>query len=240
VSAILPYRFVDRIAALPFVDAVWLFGSRARGDAAPTSDIDLAVACPRATPAQWHEILGIVEDADVLLPIDCVRLDEAPEALRSRVMREGRRMDMPDDGRLEDRHSDASGRVRTKLANLDSALARLEEAVAAPIDPARLIIDGTIKRFEFTFELFWKTLAAALFEVEGEPQRGPRPTLTTAVARGWLTDQKTWLDMLKARNETTHIYKEAKALEVYARIRTFLPALRAGRDAIVARLGEGA
>ena len=175
----------------------------------PTSDIDLAVACPRATPAQWHEVLDIVEDADVLLPIDCVRLDEAPEALRSRVMREGRRVDMPDADRPESEHGDGSDRVRTKLANLDSALARLEEALAAPIDPARLIIDATIKRFEFTFELFWKALAAALFEVEGEPQRGPRPTLTTAVARGWLTDQQAWLDMLKARNETTHTYNEA-------------------------------
>jgi nucleotidyltransferase substrate binding protein (TIGR01987 family) len=114
----------------------------------------------------------------------------------------------------------------------DRALERLSEDLARSLDR----LAEAIQRFEFTFELFWKALAAALFEVEGEPQRGPRPTLTTAVARGWLEDQRAWLNMLQARNETTHTYNEAKAREVYDRIKTFIPVLRAGRDAIVAKL----
>ncbi len=131
----------------------------------------------------------------------------------------------------------ATERVGGKLAKFDNALARLEGAAATPVDPGRVVVDGTIQRFEFTFELFWTALAAALFEVEGETQRGPRPTLTTAVARGWLSDDPVWLDMLKARNETVHTYDEARARDVYARIKTFLPALRAGRDVIAARIG---
>ena len=74
------YRFVQEIAALPCVDAIWLFGSRARGYARERSDIDLAVLCPRAGIRDWSRIMEIVEEeADTLLEIDCVRLDALPE-----------------------------------------------------------------------------------------------------------------------------------------------------------------
>ena len=36
-------RFVKRIAGRYTIDQVWLYGSRARGDAAPESDADLAI-----------------------------------------------------------------------------------------------------------------------------------------------------------------------------------------------------
>ena len=70
------YQFVDRISALPFVEAIWLFGSRARGDNGQRADIDLAVVCPDADVLEWQQILDIIETADTLLIIDCVRFDE--------------------------------------------------------------------------------------------------------------------------------------------------------------------
>ena len=38
-SSDLPYRFINRLKALPFVEAIYLYGSRARGDHSPRSDI---------------------------------------------------------------------------------------------------------------------------------------------------------------------------------------------------------
>jgi len=73
------YTFLRRLAALAFVDAIWLYGSRARGRHAPRADIDLAVHCPHAGPAEWQQVLDIVEDADTLLSIDCVRFDALAE-----------------------------------------------------------------------------------------------------------------------------------------------------------------
>lgn len=86
------HAFLRRLSALPFVDALWLFGSRARGTARPRADIDLAVACPRAGPAQWARIREIIEEADTLLEIDCVRLDAlaADDPLRTEIERNGR------------------------------------------------------------------------------------------------------------------------------------------------------
>jgi len=86
-----PYRFIERLAALPFVEALVLYGSRARGDHRPRSDIDLAVRAPSADAAQWQQVLDIVDEADTLLGIDCLRLDTLPvdDPLRANIEREG-------------------------------------------------------------------------------------------------------------------------------------------------------
>jgi predicted nucleotidyltransferase len=69
------YTFYQKLTALPYVERIILYGSRARGDNRIFSDIDLAIDCPRATNSDWHMLKDIVDDADTLLPIDCVRFD---------------------------------------------------------------------------------------------------------------------------------------------------------------------
>lgn len=84
-------RVVAVLARFPEVERVYLFGSRARRDHAPRADIDLAVSCPRADAGQWARIAEAVEDqAETLLPIDLVRLEDAAPDLRDRVLAEGR------------------------------------------------------------------------------------------------------------------------------------------------------
>ena len=60
----------------------------------------------------------------------------------------------------------ASERLRLALAELSTALNRLDEALALPPDTP-LLVDGTMQRFEFCFELAWKSLKLALSEWEG-------------------------------------------------------------------------
>jgi hypothetical protein len=48
--------------------------------------------------------------------------------------------------------------LKNALESLGNALDRFAEAIAHP-DPDDVVMDGTIQRFEFTFELFWKNLA---------------------------------------------------------------------------------
>lgn len=73
---------------------------------------------------------------------------------------------------------------------------------------SRLEEEGMIQRFEYTFELAWKSLQDILQE-RGYPNvRGPRPVLEQAFQDGLITDGPLWLEMLKARNETTHLYDE--------------------------------
>ncbi|WP_108649850.1 nucleotidyltransferase family protein [Dongshaea marina] len=86
-KSITQYEFVQKIAALPFVRGIFLFGSRARENHAERADIDIAVDCPLASENQWQQILEIIEEADTLLPIDCVRYDTlSPESpLRTNI-----------------------------------------------------------------------------------------------------------------------------------------------------------
>ncbi len=69
------YTFIDALRRLEFAEEILLFGSRARGDHHDRSDIDLAIVCPKATDADWLKVVDIIENADTLLKIDCIRLN---------------------------------------------------------------------------------------------------------------------------------------------------------------------
>ena len=85
------YRFYDKLTQQSFVGQIWLFGSRARGDNQGRADIDIALYCPTATDKDWLHVLDIVDEADTLLKIDCLRLDEMADdsALKQSIEKEG-------------------------------------------------------------------------------------------------------------------------------------------------------
>lgn len=69
---------------------VILFGSRARGDARPDSDIDLAFE-HRSSDAEWAEFVNeMAEHAPILVSLDLVDLARVDTALRARIERQGR------------------------------------------------------------------------------------------------------------------------------------------------------
>ncbi len=116
-----------------------------------------------------------------------------------------------------------SGKVNDSLTKLEAALKRLGEALLEDSSNA-LIVDGTIRRFEFVFELTWKTLKRAL-EVEGLICQTPRETLKTAYQTGWINTEELWLQMLDDRNLTSHTYEEPTATQIYENIQTYYPEL---------------
>ncbi|MBP6892278.1 nucleotidyltransferase domain-containing protein [Candidatus Babeliales bacterium] len=83
------YQFIKKIKTLPFVERVILFGSRAKKTNRKMSDFDIAVVCPHATILEWNQILEIVENADTLIPIDCIRFDQATKDLQEQIIKHG-------------------------------------------------------------------------------------------------------------------------------------------------------
>ncbi len=75
---------------LPTVHTAYLFGSQARGEALPSSDIDVAVMCAQPLSAlerfDAQERLAAELDRDV----DLVDLRQASTVLRMQVLRDGR------------------------------------------------------------------------------------------------------------------------------------------------------
>lgn len=111
-------------------------------------------------------------------------------------------------------------KIQQAMLNLENALTRLKEAITVPQD-SPLAIDGTIQRFEFAFELYWKTLKKIL-AADGVEVSTPREVLRKAYAAHWLDDEEIWLSMLQDHNETTHIYDEERAQEIYINIKKII------------------
>lgn len=104
------------------------------------------------------------------------------------------------------------------VENLTRALSRLEQAIKTPVgEQDSLLIDGTIQRFEFCIELFWKMLRRALLE-NGIETGTPREAIQKAYQAKWLNDEKLWIRMLQDRNRTSHVYEEEVAQEIFRRV----------------------
>lgn len=113
---------------------------------------------------------------------------------------------------------------------IDRALASLEEGLQRnPED--KLLRDGVIQRFEYTFELAWKLGQKALEEY-GVRVVAPKPVIRAIARQGWIDDADAWMSFLSARNLVAHVYNDDVAATVFAVARDFAPAC----DAFVARL----
>lgn len=75
------YDFFKQLKAQPFIDAIYLYGSRARGDEDQYSDYDLAIKCPQASREEWNHLVHLLEEAPFLNHIEPVRYDTLPEGL---------------------------------------------------------------------------------------------------------------------------------------------------------------
>ncbi|RHS33853.1 hypothetical protein DWV55_09845 [Butyricicoccus sp. AF10-3] len=130
---------VKQLAHRCRVPKLVLFGSRARGDHHARSDYDFAVwGC---TPQQRAQFSDAVEnDLDSLYSVDLVFVSEHTDAaLLQNIEKDGIC--------LLDRYN-------TNFENLTNAVERLHEGVQAyQENPAKIIRDGVIQRFEFTCKL---------------------------------------------------------------------------------------
>lgn len=98
-----------------------------------------------------------------------------------------------------------------------NAIMRLDEAKKE--NPTTLEIDGILHRFEFTFELAWKTLKDYL-EYMGfiEKIGSPREVIQTAFKEGIVQDGERWIKMMLARNSLSHLYDEEESRKIYQKV----------------------
>ncbi len=63
----------------PEVQAVWIYGSRARGDYRPGSDIDLAIVAPHISAERFAALFGELEALPIAFPMDVLRWEEVTD-----------------------------------------------------------------------------------------------------------------------------------------------------------------
>ncbi len=106
--------------------------------------------------------------------------------------------------------------LRERLKSLENAYERLKEALELKVDVADIVIDAAIQRFEFTFELSWKTVKRFAEILGAGKCNSARSCIKLAYRLGWIDDEKRWLSLLEARNLTSHTYNQQVAKEVYS------------------------
>ncbi len=78
-----------------------------------------------------------------------------------------------------------------------------------------MVRDSAIQRFEFTFDLAWKSLKLYLEEVERLECRSPKGCLRLAFSVGLIDNDPYWLQICDYRNLTSQTYDEELADKIY-------------------------
>lgn len=118
-------------------------------------------------------------------------------------------------------------RWKQRYDNFSRAWALLNQAFSLNLDDlSDLEKEGMIQRFEYTFELAWKTLKDYLVYsgVPLDPET-PRNIIRQAFAAGILEDGHLWLEMLDQRNLMSHTYNEENFSTVISSIETYVGAI---------------
>ena len=176
-----------------------LFGSRAHGTNRERSDIDLA--------GQGGDIFNftaaVAEEVETLLSFDVVNLDEVvDENFQNEITRDG--IILYEEAPAAVKKFDAFNKCLTVLLNAEKNISD------------EIYRMGIIGQFNLTFELSWKALREVLL-IHGVSKAGtgsPREIIKAGYEFHFLDDEETWLDMLKRRNQTIHIYNEEIAVEL--------------------------
>lgn len=108
-------------------------------------------------------------------------------------------------------------RWKERKKEFSKALERLKEALKE--EETEIVIDGVLHRFEFTFELAWKTMKDYL-EYMGVISKigSPREVIKSCFEYGLIEDGEEWIKMMLSRNALSHLYDEETSGEIYSDI----------------------
>ncbi len=110
-------------------------------------------------------------------------------------------------------------RFQERLIDYKNAVDRLEEALQEP--ESEIVIDGVLHRFEFTFELAWKTMKDALEYLGLVDKTGsPRENIQIGFRHGLIEDGEKWIEIMLSRNSLAHLCDEKTSRNIYQKIKT--------------------
>ncbi len=111
--------------------------------------------------------------------------------------------------------------LEEKLSDLKQALSAWKEAMDAPFSD--LNRDASIQRFEFSFELLWKTTKIYLQKIEAIDCSSPKSCFREirVIFDFNEEDIEKCMSMAEDRNLSVHTYSEKMANELYERLKLY-------------------
>ncbi len=111
-------------------------------------------------------------------------------------------------------------------AKLDTFEQALKTFKAALLDnPSDLERDGAIQRFEYCFDLSWKTLKRYLESIGLIDLNSPRSVFSAAYAEGIIADEAIWATIILKRNASVHTYNEKLAEALFSELPVYYNAM---------------
>lgn len=110
-----------------------------------------------------------------------------------------------------------------KLITFEQALATFKDALL--IAPSQLERDGAIQRFEYCFDLSWKTVKRYLEKRGLMDLNSPRSVFTAAYAEKIIDDELLWSTIILRRNASVHTYNQKLADSLFAELPKYYNAM---------------
>jgi nucleotidyltransferase substrate binding protein (TIGR01987 family) len=129
--------------------------------------------------------------------------------------------------------AEADLRWRQRFDNFQRALLVLARGVqlARSRDLSELEQQGLIQGFEFTHELAWNLLKDYLQHQGMANVVGSRDATRLAFQTGVISDGELWMDMIRARNQSSHTYNLEQASAIAQAVTSrYEPAFQALRE----------
>ena len=117
-----------------------------------------------------------------------------------------------------------SDKYNRNLKSLGKALLQLSDALEESESP--IVRDACLQRFEFSYELLWKTLKIFLEEIHGVRAVSPRQVFKEAFALSIIDEELTFVEMIESRNTLAHTYNEEQATKIYVKCAAYLEAMK--------------
>ena len=110
------------------------------------------------------------------------------------------------------------------LKSFEKALLQLGDALEESESP--IVRDACLQRFEFCYELLWKTLKVFLEDIHGVRAVSPRQVFKEAFALSIIGEEVTFVEMIESRNTLSHTYNEEQAVKIYVKCGGYLKAMK--------------
>jgi len=104
-------------------------------------------------------------------------------------------------------------RWKQRFVNFKKAFIQLKSAIDKFDKLDDLAKEGMVQRFEYTYELAWKTIKDFI-ESKGEAEKYQKDVLKKAFQLDIIDNGEIWLEMLSKRNLMAHTYNETTFKEV--------------------------
>ena len=107
------------------------------------------------------------------------------------------------------------------IAPLLKAKAKFDEAMGLKnVGQDDLYRDACIQRFEYCYELAWKTIKRFLQLKEIEVH-GSKETFRQAAVVGYIDDPEKWFEFIDMSNLTVHTYNKEVADQIFGNLKVF-------------------